>query len=340
MIDQFRRPPRLAVLALLGSALGSSGAFAHPGRGIAVDPSGAVFVADAVRSVIWKISPEGVATVFAPRTHAHWLTLTPDGKPTLYAEHVQFDEAREVFPQSIVRFTADGARTVVVPPRPDGAIHTGTFLKAEGDLFWWAIDGADLGVRIAPLPRDPDPGFVALANLARRSLPEGSVGEARTQRTITGMAWTSAGGAVVNDGASLWHVSARGEASLVVSSVAKDPTAPAPGAPLGALWGVAIDTNNNLYTTDPDGRRALRISGVSLGTDLAREAIPREHARTEAVCRSEGPWFPTGVATRGETLYILEHGLRDGVNLGPRVRVLEPGGAVRTLATIEADGAE
>lgn len=340
MIDPFRRALRLAALALLGATLGATGALAHPGRGIAVDPTGAVFVADAVRSVVWKISPEGVATVFSPRTHAHWLTLTPGEKPTLYAEHVEFDETRQAFPQSIVRFAADGARTVVLPPRPDGAIHTGTFLRSEGDLFWWAIDGADLGVRIAPLPRDPDAGFVSIINLGRPALPGGSVGEALAQRTITGMAWTTAGDAVVNDGASLWHVTARGEAALIVSSVAKDPNAPAPGAPLGALWGVAIGTNNDLCTTDPDGRRALRISGAMARSDGAHAARPGEGVRTEAVCRSEGPWFPTGVATRGETLYILEHGLRDGVNLGPRVRVLGPGGAVRTLATIERDGVE
>ncbi len=331
----FHRPASL-LRVVVWAVVGPSGAIAHPGRGIAVDPSGIVFVADALRSVVWKISPDGVATVFAPRTHAHWLTLTPGAAPTLYAEHIQFDETRHAFPQAILRFAPDGGRAVVIPPHPDGSIHTETFLKGEGEVLWWAIDGADLGVRIAPLPSDPDPGFVALASLARPALPEGSVGEGRTRRTITGMAWTAIGDAIVNDGASLWHVTASTGGALLVPSIAKDPDAPAPAAALGALWGVAIDTNDVLYTADPDGRRVVRISGARRPRRDDMDARPHETARIDTACRSEGPWFPTGVATRGETLYILEHGLREGVNLGPRVRVLDPGAEARTLATIEA----
>ena len=50
-------------------------AFAHPGRGIVVSDEGDVFVADAVRSVVWQIRADGAIGAHARDVHAHWLEV-------------------------------------------------------------------------------------------------------------------------------------------------------------------------------------------------------------------------------------------------------------------------
>jgi hypothetical protein len=51
--------------------------------------------------------------------------------------------------------------------------------------------------------------------------------------------------------------------------------------------------------------------------------------------RAEKPWSPTGVALKGDMLFVIEHGFTPpATSLGPRVRKLSPDGTAVVLATV------
>lgn len=85
------------------------------------------------------------------------------------------------------------------------------------------------------------------------------------------------------------------------------------------LWGLALADDGTWLTTDPSRRQVLAIE-----TD----------GRSRVVHQSAAPWFPTGVATQGTRILLLEHGLAGDSNLGPRVTCLDDGEAPRVLGQV------
>jgi hypothetical protein len=62
-----------------------------------------------------------------------------------------------------------------------------------------------------------------------------------------------------------------------------------------------------------------------------------QDGKVEVVMRAVGPWSPTGIAVRGEDVYVLEYAdanNQDRDRWLPRVRKLSRGGKVTTLATV------
>jgi hypothetical protein len=55
--------------------------------------------------------------------------------------------------------------------------------------------------------------------------------------------------------------------------------------------------------------------------------------------KAERPWSPTGVAVRGDDVYVLEYpNSAERADWLPRVRKLDRGGNVTTLVTISRQG--
>lgn len=281
----------LAVLALLWTALLD----AHPGRGIVIDAQGRIFVADAVRSVVWRVSPDGRVSAAAREVHAHWLALHEDG---VLADQVRHVDGR--FPRGLLHLDAQGTVRELIEPAPDPhGLDAGAFAAtprgiaiardSQRTIDWW-VDGA-------------------------RS--RGALLELGDDDTINSLIATPEGALIAVLGRALWSLPVDQPPRLIA-------TVPAGSAQrllqLRELWGLARAADGTLYTTDPGLRTVLRI-----GTD----------GRFSTVFESETPWFPTGVAHDRGQLYILEHGLDERGNLGPRIRRVDPAGGTTILAIIE-----
>jgi hypothetical protein len=88
------------------------------------------------------------------------------------------------------------------------------------------------------------------------------------------------------------------------------------------LRGLAVDTRGNVYAAGNGCRCVVKIS---------------PDGKAEVVLKAEKPWSPTGVAVRGENVYVLEYTdvTKDDHDAWlPRVRKLGRDGKVTTLATL------
>jgi hypothetical protein len=67
----------------------------------------------------------------------------------------------------------------------------------------------------------------------------------------------------------------------------------APGNPAGgsALFGIAVGAEGNAFVADYGNQRILKIA---------------PDGQLSTLIRAEESWFPTGVAVRGDEIYILE----------------------------------
>jgi hypothetical protein len=88
------------------------------------------------------------------------------------------------------------------------------------------------------------------------------------------------------------------------------------------LRGLAVDPHGTVYAAAPGCRCVVRVT---------------PDGQVEVVLKAERPWSPTGVAVRGEDVYVLEY---SNPNKGdhdawlPRVRKLGRDGKVATLAVV------
>ena len=84
-------------------------------------------------------------------------------------------------------------------------------------------------------------------------------------------------------------------------------------------FGLAVDSRGRVLVAEAAARRVIRI----------------EDGRKTPLASSARPWFPTGVAARGDTIFVLE--ATDYVRGTPvrmRVRRIAASGESRTLATV------
>jgi DNA-binding beta-propeller fold protein YncE len=153
---------------------------------------------------------------------------------------------------------------------------------------------------------------------------------------------------------------------------------PTPATPKPMLWvnGIAADSDGSLYITDNDAVRKVDRNGtVSTFRDAIRVAdcgdplpdapqlpylrglaaaqggtiyaaangcraviaIPTK-GPVKTLLKSEAPWSPTGIATSGGEVYVLEYLHTPGDNRRewiPRVRKISADGKITTLVTIE-----
>ncbi|HEY3282618.1 MAG TPA: NHL repeat-containing protein, partial [Armatimonadota bacterium] len=106
-------------------------------RGVAIDPSGALFIADAATSTVQRRDPDGDWTVLAHRGFLPGSLLAPvavaaDGKGNLYVAESADGNNR------VQRRTLDGAWTIVAAPGSGiGQVDdpTGLAVSSDGDLF-------------------------------------------------------------------------------------------------------------------------------------------------------------------------------------------------------------
>jgi hypothetical protein len=115
--------------------------------------------------------------------------------------------------------------------------------------------------------------------------------------------------------------------TLVSSPVIKDCDQ---DAPTSFLRGLGVDANGNVYAAATGCRRVVKITA---------------DGKVKTVLKAERPWSPTGVAVKGDDVYVLEYTNANGALADgwlPRVRKLSRDGKVTTLATIskEQQGAQ
>jgi WD40 repeat protein len=290
----------VAVLVL--SALSAPPASAHPASGIVVDQQGQVFFQDIAGRTIWKIDAEGKLTKFHQSKGGHWMTL--DAAGSFARTQPRFFE--RITPTGVkpALIYADGGSPLVVHP--------------DGNLYYVSNDA-----RMTP-------GGLHLTRMSpdgKLSVFSPDLNKTTEKLGITGLATGPDGSLYLACSSAVLKVKMDGTFTklshpVVVKDCDVDFPDGNPRFPMPALRGLAVDSRGTVYAAATGCHRVVKIT---------------PDGKVETILKAERPWSPTGVAVRGEDIYVLEYtNATKGNDQGwlPRVRKLGRDGTVITLATI------
>jgi hypothetical protein len=300
----------LGLTAFVLCALYATPVRAHPGSGIVVDSQGRVFFVETgnpdVRfpGFIWEVDAQGQLTP-VHRTGGHWLALDANGSFASADLAAWFRERRTPMLQRVM--PSDSGPAMV---QTDGCPIV---INRDGNLYgnlYYASRNLEI-TRLSPQGKltllVPDLGETSrrlggIKGLA--SGPDGSLyvayPKAIQKITMGGMVTTLADPVVLSD---------------------CDNDVPA-GETEPFLRGLAVDPRGVVYAAATGCRCVAKIT---------------PDGQVSTVLKTERPWSPTGVAVRGEDVYVLEYTNPNSVerrDWQPRVRKLGHDGRVTTLATV------
>jgi DNA-binding beta-propeller fold protein YncE len=246
--------------------------FAHTTtpQGVAVDPAGNVYIADAADNDVVEVTRSGSATVIASGLNA------PSGiavDPTTGDVYVADTGDHEVD-----RLDAGGGLTVVAGTGTAGTPAagpatasdlsgpSGLALDSAGNLY--IADGA--GASANPLVEEvaPDGTLSILAGTGTRAQPVAGPATSSPLRTPTGVAVDTSGDVFIADGAAnvVAKVSPAGVLSIFAgraSGLAGQPTTgTATNSRLHTPTGVATDATGNLYIADTANNRVEEVTAA------------------------------------------------------------------------------
>lgn len=303
----------LGLTALVLCALYASPVRAHPGSGIVVDSQGRVFFVETgnpdVRfpGFIWEVDARGkLAPVHS--TGGHWLALDANGSFANADLEAWFRQRRTPWLQRVEAHNpgpalvqADGCPIVV---NRDGNLYyaSGESPKQGGGLQITRLSPEGKPTLLVPDLGETSRRLGGIKGLA--SGPDGSLyvayPKAIQKITMGGMVTTLADPVVLSD---------------------CDKDVPA-GETEPFLRGLAVDPRGVVYAAATGCRCVAKIT---------------PEGQVSTVLKAERPWSPTGVAVRGEDVYVLEYTNPNSAerrDWRPRVRKLGHDGRVTTLATV------
>ena len=106
---------------------------------------------------------------------------------------------------------------------------------------------------------------------------------------------------------------------------------PATSAPLGSVWGVAVDAAGNVYASDQDNNLVVKISPSGILTVVAGNGV-RGFSGDGGPATSASLYYPAGVAVDAAgNLYIADQ-------YNHRIRKVSPSGIISTVAGIYPGG--
>jgi sugar lactone lactonase YvrE len=285
----------------------TNASFAHPASGIVVDAQGHVYFIYSGHGVM-RIDASGKLTNIHEDKGGHWLALDTGGA---------FSQVR---PKRFERITPDGAIPSLIFASggaplvvgPDGNLYYGSNGSQEesfppGALTVVRLSASGQQELFAPLLKQKlaelNDGITGLA-----SGPDGSIYVA----TWNGIVVLKGNGSI----AKIVH-------PVVVNDCDRDPADHNPAnASSPLLRGLGIDSGGNAYVAATSCHRVVKIT---------------PDGQITSILKSERPWSPTGVAVRGEDIYVLEYTNANGPakeGWYPRVRKRAMDGTWVTLVTV------
>ena len=298
----------LSVLSLGG--LFATGAAAHPASGIVVNAKGEVFFIHTGKGV-GMIDAEGKLTyVHKVSGGGHFLAADAEGKYSTQLPRL-FERITAEGVKPALLYASGGAPFVV---NPDGNLYYGSGFPDGGDT-------APGGLTLTRL--SPDTKRALFAPDLKKTL-------AKLKEAVTGLAVGPDGSLFVACPNAILKVKTDGTVTTFVHPVevkdgddvfGKYPDAPFFHAPY--LRGLDVTEGETVYAAVTGRRCVVKIS---------------RGGKVETILKAEKPWTPTGVAVRGQDVFVLEYTHHDKAqNWVPRVRKRGPDGKVAILADLTRD---
>ncbi|MEI6715502.1 MAG: MBG domain-containing protein [Verrucomicrobiota bacterium] len=319
-----------AGVSISDDGTGSAASFVYP-RGVAVDGSGNVYVAD--NSTIRKITSGGVVSTLAgspdgngrvngtgsAARFANPTCVAVDGSWNVYVADTDNKTIRKITKGGVVSTLAGKAGLY---GSADGTGSAARFAAPRGV----AVDGnGNVYVTDYRTIRKITSGGVVstLAGSADESGSEDGIGSAARFVYLTGVAVDGNGNLYVADNSTIRKITSGGAVSTLAGRAGvyyETVDGTGGDARFRSLGGIAVDGSGNVYVTDGSTIRKI-TSGGAVST-LAGSA--GESGSTDGTGSAARFFYPTGVAVDGSgNLYVADNST---------IRKITSGGVVSTLA--------
>jgi len=281
--------------------------------GIAVDRQGQVYFSDL--KTIWKIDAQGKLSVFRAGNDSHTHDLNIDEAGNLYGAENSYEPETQRFLSATWKMTPAGSFSYLLAPTDNPPQGTSVWKDRDGNMYHVAYYPER---ELLALKRTPNGNVTALVGSSnavrnyRQSVPY----------SAGGLAFGTDGALYFTHGANVSKLTTSGVLTPLISNLALENASrnAANGNLPTQLFGIAVDAKGNAFVADYGNRRVLKIT---------------PDGKNSTLIRAEESWFPTGVAVRGDELYILEYGhTPTHTPIGTRVRKLSSDGKVSILATV------
>jgi len=266
-------------------------AFGHPGGGIVALSEDSAIFADPTENFIWLVERSREPKRLVSKFHGHWLTRGLDGR--LYVE--AFQESGGAWSSAAFRLDLPGAKLTEVAHRDElGALA----FAVDGDGALVFQRGASLvsrrDGRESPFRHHPDRPAVG---------------------NVTAYVWGPAGELFYADRNQIRQIDRTGLTTLVAEIGGKVPEPRIWNATeTPSIFSLAVDSTGTVLAAVPDLAQVYRIG---------KDRVPVE------ISGSEDGWRATGVATFGNSVFLLESDSR--ASTSPRVRIVRPDGRIEFL---------
>lgn len=280
-------------------------AFAHPSWAIAVDAQNRIYVSDLEK--IWKIDANGRVSIFSER-HTHEFTLDREGN--LLGEELNYDPVTQKYTSGLWRITPGGEFSYILAPTETPPKGISIWKNEAGASFYFGQTETQ-PKEFFLLKRNPNGTIKVLFGDERKALAHRQI----VPYSFGGMSFGADGTLYFKGSETIWKAEADDKISVVADkqkllTVASNPM----------LFGLAIDSENNVFTADHNGKTILKIA---------------PDKKISVFYQSERDWTPTGVYARNKNLYVLENkNLPPPSNPVIRVRKIAADGKIATVATI------
>src|ERR1041385_6024659 len=310
----------LVVFAVVLVCLLSATAQAHPAWGIVVDHEGQVYFSDL--KTVWKIDAQGKLSIFRAADDRHTHELNIDEAGNVYGVDNSYDSATQRFFTAIWKMTPGGSFSYLLAPTEFDQLPKGIGMWRDRDGNTYSIDENNQLKRETLLwKRSPDGQVTVLAG-GSYGYADGKGSQAKFTN-INSMAYGPDGSLYLTAGSNVCKVNMDGAVTTLARNIAQESKSDNQGAGT-SLYGIVVDAQGNSFVADYGNQRIIKIT-------LDRQLT--------TMVRSEESWFPTGVALKGNELYVLEGShTPDYKPIGTRVRKLSPDGKIVVLAAV-GDGA-
>lgn len=282
---------------------------AHPAWGIAVDRNGQVYFSDL--KTIWKIDVQGKLSVFRAGTdHTHDLNVDVAGN--IYGAENSYDPETKRFFSAIWKMTPAGAFSYLLAPTENPPNGTSIWKDRHGNMYHFVnLPPSELLV----LKRTPDGRVTTLVGTrsAFRNYRQAS------PHSSGATALGTDGTLYFTNGSNVYRLATSGVLTPLARDLLKE-NSREKSACRTQLFGIAVNPQGDVVVADHGNRRVLKIA---------------PNGQLTTLIRSEEDWFPTGVASSGNEIYILENRVTTAfTHIGTRVRKLSPDGKAQVLATV------
>jgi hypothetical protein len=290
--------PNLRKLMII-LAIAAASLYPHPGSSIVVDAQGLVYFVDTGEGV-WRLDLQGKRSLIHTVAY-HWMALDEKG---YFAKSAlgEFDRG------SFERITAAGSVPTLIISS-DFPIAIGV----DGGLYYVPFNASGPRQLVRRMPDGKRSVFATLP----------------TSRDPKPMLWVngiavSDGHLYITDDDAVRMIDRNGVVSAVREGIeAPDCVSPLSDAPkLPYLRGLAVAPDRTIYAA-ANGCRSVIAIPVS--------------GPVRTILKTDAPWSPTGVALRGNDIYVLEYLHTPGEDRRawiPRVRKIGADGIIQTVTTV------